>query len=75
MKETKMPDQSQKLPRKGMISGAPEGFVLTVADMRDAIDLFPDDTEIAFGTCAHGKPLQFYRFKKRGDKVLGIEFS
>jgi len=58
-----------------MISGAPDGYVLTVADMRDALSNFSDDAEIAFGTCSHGAPLQFYRFKKRGDKVLGIEFS
>ena len=65
----------QRPPRKGMISGAPEGYVLTVADMRDAIDHFPDDAEIVFGTCAHGQELQFYRFKQRGDKTLGIEFN
>jgi hypothetical protein len=58
-----------------MISGAPEGYVLTVADMLDAIDNLPDDAEIVFGTCSHGEPLQFYRFKTRGEKTLGIEFS
>lgn len=62
-------------PFKPMISGAPEGYVLTVRDMRNAIDNFPDDAEIVFGTCAHGEPLEFYRFKSRGEKVLGIEFS
>lgn len=61
--------------RKPMISGASPGYVLTVGDMRDAIDNFPDDAEIVFGTCSHGDPLRFFRFKKRGDKVLGIELN
>lgn len=69
-----MSDQHRSQPR-AMISGAPKGYVLTVADMRDAIDNFPDDAEIVFGTCPHGEPLQFYRFKTRGEKVLGIEFD
>lgn len=58
-----------------MISGAPQGYVLTVKDMKDALSNFPDDAEIVFGTCSHGEPLEFYRFKVRGDKVLGVELN
>jgi hypothetical protein len=61
--------------RQSMISGASTGHVLTVAEMLDAIEQFPDDAEIIFGTCPHDEPLKFYRFKKRGEKTLGIEFG
>jgi hypothetical protein len=71
----KMSDQHQRRPRQSMISGASEGFILSVADMLDAIDRLPDDAEIVFGTCSHGEPLQFFRFKMRGEKTLSIEFS
>lgn len=60
---------------RGTISGVSEGYVLTVADMRAAIESFPDDAEIIFGTCSHGEPLRFYRFKSRSEKALGIEFN
>lgn len=70
-----MSDQIRRRPRENMISGASEGHVLTVAEMLDAIDKLPDDAEIIFGTCSHGEPLKFYRFKSRGEKTLGIEFS
>lgn len=48
---------------------------LTVGDLRDAIAEWPDDTQISFGVCNCGEPMKFYRFKKRGDDVLGIEFG
>jgi hypothetical protein len=70
-----MTNDKEDRSARPMISGAPEGYVLTVSDMRDALSNFPDNAEIAFGTCSHDTPLQFYRFKKRGDDVLGIEFS
>ncbi|MGY2986488.1 MULTISPECIES: hypothetical protein [unclassified Bradyrhizobium] len=72
-----MTDQQQRRRprRQGMISGASEGYVLTVADMLDAIDHLPDDAEIIFGTCSHGGPQSFYRFKMRGEKTLAIEFG
>jgi len=57
-----------------VISGSADGF-LTVGDIRDAIANLPDDAEIVFGTCNHGEPLKFGRFKTRGPKVLGIEFG
>lgn len=62
-------------PSGTMISGADDGYVLTVGDMRDAIAHLPDDAEIIFGPCNHGDPLQFYRFKSRGEKIMGIEFG
>jgi hypothetical protein len=71
-----MNDQQQRRrPRQDMISGAPEGYVLTVADMLDAIHNLPDNAEIIFGTCSHGQSQNFYRFKTRGPKTLAIEFG
>jgi hypothetical protein len=58
-----------------VISGAPEGYVLTVKDLRDAIATPPDNAEIIFGTCSHGQPQHFYRFKTRGENVLSIELG
>lgn len=60
-------------PSGTMISGSPDGY-LTVGDIRDAIAHLPDDAEVVFGTCSHGEPLQFGRFKMRGEKIIGIEF-
>ncbi|MGE6739663.1 hypothetical protein ACQKGC_05245 [Allorhizobium pseudoryzae] len=57
-----------------MISGSPDGY-LTVKDIRDAIAELPDDAEVIFGTCGHGEPLQFGRFKMRGQNLLQIEFN
>lgn len=57
-----------------MISGSPDGY-LTVKDVRDAIAHLPDDAEVVFGTCEHGEPLQFGRFKMRGPSLLQIEFG
>jgi hypothetical protein len=56
------------------ISGSDDGY-LTVGDIRDAIACYPDDAEVSFGICPHEEPLKFYRFHKRGEKVLGIEFG
>ena len=56
------------------ISGSSDGQ-LTVGDLRDAIAAYPDDAAVVFGICNHGEPLQFYRFKRRGDDVLSIEFG
>jgi hypothetical protein len=46
--------QHRRRPRQDMISGAEDGYVLTVADMLDAIHNLPDDAEIIFGACPHG---------------------
>jgi hypothetical protein len=67
--------QHPRRPRQGMISWASDDYVLTVADMLDAIHKLPDDAEIIFGTFPHGQPQKFYRFKTRGPKTLAIEFS
>jgi hypothetical protein len=58
-----------------VISGAPEGYVLTAKDVRDAIANLPDDAEIIFGTCSHGAEQRFYRFKTRSENLLQIELS
>ncbi|CDX39999.1 hypothetical protein MPLA_320014 [Mesorhizobium sp. ORS 3359] len=58
----------------GMISGGSEGH-LTVGDVRNAIANLPDDAEVIFGTCDHGQPLTFYRFKMRGENLISIEFG
>jgi hypothetical protein len=65
----------RRRPRQDMIAGVSDGYVLTVADMLDAIHNLPDDAEIIFGTCSHGQPQNFFRFKTRGEKTLAIEFS
>lgn len=43
--------------------------MLTVKDMREGIDGWSDDAEI------HFEGLTFYRFKRRGDRLLQIEFN
>lgn len=53
---------------------------ITVKDLRDAIASFPDNAELAWGTCSCGSPLSFYRFKDRGQhsdgrRILQIELS
>ncbi|MER8553611.1 hypothetical protein NKH37_15720 [Mesorhizobium sp. M1217] len=58
----------------GMISGSSSGL-LTVGDLRDAISLLPDDARVIFGTCSHGDPLTFYRFKMRGESIISIELG
>ncbi|MCG6203335.1 hypothetical protein LPW26_01675 [Rhodopseudomonas sp. HC1] len=65
----------QHIARGYSISGASQGYVLTVRDVRDAIAYLPDHAEIIFGPCEHGEPLQFYRFKTRGENLLAIEFG
>ncbi len=58
---------------RGMRTGG--GGPLTVSDIRDAILGLPDDVEIDFGSTLDGTPLRFYRFKRRGDKILQIELN
>jgi hypothetical protein len=43
----------------------------TVKDLRDALDVYPDDWQVIFGC----EELEFYRVKKRGDKLVQIEFN
>ena len=48
---------------------------LTVKDIRDAIHGLEDNVEISFGSTLAGVPLEFYRFKPRGDDLLQIELN
>jgi hypothetical protein len=66
--------QHRRRPRQGMISGAEDGCVLTVADMLDAIHNLPDDAELLFVT-SDGRRQNFGRFNKLGEKTLAIEFD
>lgn len=42
---------------------------ITVGELRQALSLYSDDTELSFGG------LEFYRLKSRGDKLAQIEFN
>ena len=42
----------------------------TVGELREALRIFPDDWQVIFGC----EELEFYRTKKRGDKLVQIEF-
>lgn len=42
---------------------------ITVGELRQALALYSDDTELFFGG------LEFYRVKSRGDKLAQIEFN
>lgn len=64
-----------KMKSHGGISGAADGYTLTVGDIRDAIARLPDHAEVIFGTCPHGEPLEFGRFKVRGENLIAIEFN
>ncbi len=48
---------------------------LTVRGIREAIKGLADDVEIDFGSTLAGKPLVFYRFKWRDEKLLQIELN
>jgi len=48
---------------------------LTVREIRKEIQNLADDVEIDFGQTLAGKPLVFYRFKRRDEKVLHIELN
>jgi hypothetical protein len=70
MKERAMSDKTEQ----GMRTGG-DYFPLTVGQIRDAIKGVSDDTEITFGSTLAGKELLFYRFKRRGEKLLQIELN
>ena len=42
---------------------------LTVGELKEELSAWEDDTEI------HFEGLEFYRFKRRGEKLLAIEFN
>ncbi|MCW2323250.1 hypothetical protein AB7M70_000982 [Bradyrhizobium japonicum] len=49
--------------------------VLTVGELKRELLKWSDDTEIDFGATEAGTALIFYRFKKRGDRLLQIELN
>lgn len=50
--------------------------VLTVGKLRKFLEIVDPDTEITFGASKFRKrPLIFYRFKSRGEKLLQIELN
>ena len=42
---------------------------ITVAEFRELLKIFDDDAELSF------EPLNFYRLKDRGDKLVHVEFN
>lgn len=48
---------------------------LTVGDIRNALHGLDADVEITFGSTMAGVPLEFYRFKWRGEKLLQMELN
>lgn len=49
--------------------------ILTVGQLKRELQKWSDDTEITFGETMAGAELNFYRFKKRDDKLLHIELN
>ncbi len=49
---------------------------LTVGKLRNFLENIAPETEITFGASKYRKrPLVFYRFKKRGEKLLQVELN
>lgn len=49
---------------------------LTVGELKEFLKTVPPETEITFGSSKFRKrPLVFYRFKMRGDRLLQIELN
>ncbi len=46
-------------------------YSITVGELRRALEPFPDDWELTFGS----GNLEFYRTKARGEKLVQIEFN
>ncbi len=50
--------------------------ILTVGKLRTFLEAVAPENEITFGSSKYGKrPLVFYRFKTRGEKLLQIELN
>ena len=49
--------------------------VLTVRDIREAIKGVADDVEITFGQTRNCIPIDFYRFKWRGENLLQFKLN
>ena len=48
---------------------------ITKGELFAHLDSLSDDTEIDFGCTLLGVPLEFFRFKMRGDNLMCIELS
>jgi len=48
---------------------------ITVWELKEKLQGYPDDTEITFGSTIAGVPLIFYRVKSRGDDLVQIELN
>jgi hypothetical protein len=46
-------------------------FKMTIGELRDELEDWPEGDEIIFGC----EELEFYRFKKRGDDTVQLEFN
>jgi hypothetical protein len=44
---------------------------MTIGELKDELEDWPDNSEIIFGC----QELEFYRFKKRGDDTVQMEFN
>ena len=44
---------------------------MTVGELRKALEIYPDDWQVIFGC----EELEFFQTKKRGEKLVQIEFS
>jgi hypothetical protein len=56
-------------------AGQPASFggsnTMTVGELKDELESWPESSEIIFGC----EELEFYRFKKRGDDTVQLEFN
>lgn len=48
---------------------------ITVGELKEKLQGYPDDTEITFGSTVAAVPLIFYRVKSRGDGLVQIELN
>lgn len=48
---------------------------VTVGQLREALAMFTDDSVVIFGPDTQNNALQFYRVKKRDEKLVQIEFN
>jgi hypothetical protein len=48
---------------------------ITVGELKERLQGYPDDTEITFGATRAAVPLVFFRVKTRGDDLVQIELN
>lgn len=46
----------------------PDGFRITVGELRRDLSIYPDDADITFGCTENGTPLIYNRVKERGPR-------